>query len=97
MISYTEVRNAYNNLYKEMRNYIWDIPVVEALVDLELASYQTCLDMSKVETCFNALKREVLTYVDDPDLVSAFDKFQSLIDKHEDPYVKLFRVSEVLV
>lgn len=97
MISYTEVRNAYDNLYVEMRKYIWSIPVVEALVDLEVASYQTCLDMNRVAACFNKLKKEVEPLVDDEYLTKAFDKFQNIIDKHEDPYVKLYRVSEVLV
>ena len=97
MIAYTEIRKAYNDLYREMRRYYWDPITVEALVDLEVASYQTCLDMPKVSSCLNALNKCIFEIArEDEDLQKAYDKFKELVDKNEDPYVKIYRVSEVI-
>lgn len=97
MVSCQDVRNCYNDLYKEYRRYIWGIREVAALVDLELASYETCLDVARVKDKLQVLKQLTLTTIQEDDsLKKAIDAFESLLEEETMSYSKIYRVTEVL-
>ena len=95
MISSSEIQSAYNDLYKEIRKYIWGFDAVNALADLEIASYTACADVYEIKKRLDLLHmyaKEVER--DDEDLKSAFDAFYKLLDDQSDVYVKLLKVKE---
>jgi len=97
MISYADIQNSYNKLYKEVRKYLWDFPAVEALADLEIACYRTCQDLPEIS---QALDKFLLyahdIQVEDEDLDKAVINFQKLINSDDTTYVKLNKVNEVI-
>lgn len=98
MISSQEIQQAYNDLYVEMRNYIWSFPVVNILAEFEIACYETCPDLDKVRKLFDALKREVTEVLrEDDTFKDAFDAFESLVKDADEVYAKLYQVDEVMV
>lgn len=95
MISSSEIQSTYNDLYKEIRKYIWGFDAVNALADLEIASYKACSDIYEIKKCLDKMHsyaREVER--EDEDLKSAFDAFYKLLDDQSDVYVKLLKVKE---
>lgn len=97
MVNCQEVRTCYNNLYKEYRRYIWGIREVAALVDLELASYETCLDVAQVKQKLNNLKVLTESVIrQDDDLKKAVDAFEAKLEDETMSYSNLYRVTEVL-
>lgn len=98
MINNADVRLAYNNLYKEIRKYMWEFPAVEALADFEIACYKTCLDLYEVRDTFNQLFlyiRDIAS--EDEDMQESIDKLQDLINSSDTYYSDLYKVGEVLV
>ena len=59
MIAATTFQNAYNNLYLQMYNYIWEFRIVEKLADLEISVYRVFPDIEDVKHKYNELKRAV--------------------------------------
>lgn len=97
MVNCQDVRNCYNDLYKEYRKYIWGIREVAALVDLELASYETCLDVAKVKDKLQLLKQLTLSIVQEDDsLKKSIDAFEETLEDETISYSKIYRVTEVL-
>ena len=97
MISVMDIQSAYNNLYSEMRKYIWDFSTVSKLADLEISAYQTMPSVSDIKNNLNKLKqdtREVQS--DDSELKKAFEDFENLLDSDDTPYKKLYQVDEVI-
>ena len=98
MISSAELQNAYNNFYKEMRKYIWDLDVVEILADLEVTVYDAFVDREKLASVLSNIEREIRDYFeDDEDLENAFTELRELSENEDDQYVPLFKVNEVLI
>ena len=97
MINCTKIQHQYNRLYKELRKYIWDFEVVEAIADLEIECYKTCQDLNLIRNVFNVLKYYVqdVAYYDE-DLAKSMDKFEELISSDDTPYAKLWQVTEVI-
>ena len=97
MISYADIRNAYIDLYREMRRYIWDFRIVEQLVEVEIDSFQTCVDMDKLREDLRILRQHINEVIsDDEDLKDAIDAFQDIVDNETETFAKLYQVSEVL-
>lgn len=97
MISSADIQYAYNDLYAQMRKYIWGYETVEALADLEIATYLRCPELSDIRRYFNILMmltRDV--QIKDEELTTAFDKFQELIDQDDMIFNKLYSVDEVV-
>lgn len=97
MISYADIQIAYNNLYKEARKYIWGFSAVEALSDLEVATYQTCPDLVSIRSAlyrFRQYASDILP--EDDDFTKAFDRFQDLVNGDDSVYAKLNQVKEVI-
>ena len=97
MINFADIQVAYNNLYKQVRKYLWDFQAVEALADLEIACYRTCQDLQEISSALNRFVTYTLEVRrEDADLDKAINDLQSLIDSDTSTYAKLNRVNEVI-
>lgn len=97
MISFADIQVAYNNLYKQIRKYLWDFQAVEALADLEIACYRTCQDLQEISSALNRFVTYTLEVRrEDADLDKAINDLQSLINSDTSTYAKLNRVNEVI-
>lgn len=97
MINCAEIRNEYNRLYTEVRRYIWSFHAVEALADLEIACYETCLNMENVRKAFYRFRQYAMEAMyADIDLSKAFNRFEKLMNSDDTSFAKLTKVEEVL-
>lgn len=97
MISNSELQLAYNDLYVQVRKYIWDFYTVNLLAELEVQTYTTCPDMNKLRSAFHEFKQSIFsTLKEDEDLRAAVDAFEELIDSDDATYAKLTKVNEVI-
>lgn len=97
MISSLELQAKYNNLYEQIRKYIWRFDVVNSLADLEIEVYKSFPDINQVRKYFYALNYGVSdTARDDEDLKSALDSFKDMIESDDDIYTNILRVNEVI-
>lgn len=97
MISNTELQNAYVELYKILRNYIWDYNTVVKIADLEIACFQTCPNLGEVKFQLSRLKLSCINTIhEDEDLLGAFDEFDELLNSSNTYYVKIDKVNEVI-
>lgn len=97
MISVMDIQSAYNNLYTEMRKYIWDFDTVSKLVDLEISAYQTMPCIEDIKRNIDKLRQDTREAEKaNVELKDAFDKFSELIESDDTPYKKLYQVDEVI-
>lgn len=100
VITSKDLQNAYINLYKELRRYVWVYPAVKALVDLEVSIFSRFPDISTIKHNLNTMYDFAKNIgKDDEDLMDAFyDVFTLLEDtNNDDVYADIFKVEEVLV
>lgn len=97
MILSTSLQNAYVDMYKEVRNYIWGIDVVEKLAELELSVYQALPDITDIKKKFNTFYSYVKTTAkEDNELQGALQAFRDMLDSADDVALKLTKVQEVI-
>lgn len=97
MISCYDLQNRYVNLYKNLRNYIWDFETVKCIANLEIACYELFPDIRDVRSCLSKLKLRIQDiYKEDKELASSFDALQNIADSDDSTYCKLNQVTEVL-
>lgn len=83
MIAAAMIQQAYIDLYKQIRNYIWDYDTVVKLAELEVAAYMAFPDIDKVRYALDQLKMELNSsdvYAEDEDLQKAVDDFSETLD-----------------
>jgi hypothetical protein len=99
MITSNEIQLAYIDLYKCLRNYIWDFETVESIANLEVASYKRFPNISEILICLHILKNNVRFKLDEKDeeLDTAFDSFEQLLDSTDEVYASLKSFHEVNV
>lgn len=97
MFNNMDIQNAYVTLYKELRRYIWGFDIVDAIAELEVASYRTCPDIDEVRGKYNQLEY-LVKYVaeDDERLQKAMNDFNDVINSGETTYAILRKVNEVI-
>lgn len=97
MLNISELKTAYNRIYRYIRAYEWDFVTVKALADLEISVYKSFPDMNEVRSNFNLLCSLIrnVSYQDD-DLCNAIDSFSNLVSE-DCVYSKLYQVTEVLL
>lgn len=96
LINNVDFQNCYVELYKCLREYIWDFDTVCQIADLELACYKTFPSIQEIQSCLNRLRSSVYNVVsEDNDMKDAFDAFRDVLD-HTDTYSDIYRVSEVI-
>lgn len=96
MVSSALIHNSYNELYKAMRKYVWDFPVVSALADLEVSTYKKFQDLSDTKTKFYRLRSLIVDmFPIDEELKNVYDAFEEILENTE-VFVKINKVEEVL-
>ena len=97
MLNCADIQVGYNRLYKQVRRYIWSFQAVEALADLEIACYETCLDLDRVRQAFTRFRQYALeTMYEDEELSKEFERFENLINSDDVPYANLYQIEEVI-
>ena len=99
MIAAAILQSAYNDLYKELRNYIWDYNTVEKLADLETAVYMVFPNLDNVRHALNRLETEVRAsdiYEDDEQLQRVIERFENKLDGVDAIYYGLDVPQEVI-
>lgn len=97
MIGNKELQSKYNDMYIQLRNYIWDFDTVEALADVEIETYTTFPDMKRLRSKFNSIFTDVRDiYLEDEDLKKAVDTFKEFIESDDDSWARIKQVREVI-
>ena len=97
MVSTTEYRLLYNDLYEQMRKYIWDIDVVYALAEVEIESYKTFPDINELRNKVDDLKYLISGYdLDDDDLMKALDAYEDYYDEQDKLFYEITRFEGVI-
>ena len=95
MISTFRLQQAYINLYKQFRNYIWDYNKVEMLANLEMAIFKACPDITECKMLFNTLKINIQDIVsEDEDFKEVIDDFSELLDSDTEIYCPITVIKE---
>lgn len=97
MIGNKELQSKYNDMYIQLRNYIWDFNTIEALADVEIEVYTTFPNMKRLRSKFKALLIDIRDiYLEDGDLKKAVDTFKDFIESDEDSWARIKQVREVI-
>lgn len=90
MISSTDIKRSYINLYKNLRNYFWDYYTVCDIVNLEKAVLTRFPDSDMLRYYASRLDSATRNVqLEDDDLKSAFDKFKAMLNEDECGYAYL--------
>lgn len=98
LINSASFRSAYEKFYKEMRNYLWDLNTLNILADIEVATYQSFIDVAELEVKLRKLQQIIRPIMEDDEyLEDAFNAFNELAEDAKDAklYCKLYQVEEV--
>lgn len=83
MIAAAIIQSAYNDLYKQLRNYIWEYETVVKIANLEVASYMAFPDIDDIRRAYSELKSDVVSsdiWSDDKELQKSMDRFEEKLD-----------------
>lgn len=83
MIAAAIIQSAYNDLYKQLRNYIWEYETVVKIANLEVASYMAFPDIDDIRRAYSELKSDVTSsdvWSDDKELQKSMDRFEEKLD-----------------
>jgi len=95
MISSNRLQDCYVNLYICLREYIWDLEVVEIISELEIETYRVFPDTAKIGKWLSKLKREIRSdgVSNDDKLQDVIDEFESVLSNANDMYATLKSVN----
>ena len=92
------LQSKYVNLYQALRNYIWNIDMIDAVADLETSVYAAFPNVDDIQRNIQKVEsyaRDIL--FDDEEMQACFAAFKEMIpDSSEDVYCKLAQVKEVI-
>lgn len=96
MLDVADIKIAYNNLYKQIRKYMWEFPAVEALADLEVECYKTCPSLDNISKELNRLYYYLTSVIsEDDELKLAYESLRDIISSNDTTYSKLGIMKEV--
>lgn len=76
-----DIQRAYNKVYSAMRQYTWNMSVVEKLADVEARTYEAFVDCEELEKSLRQLELAVSSVLrDDEEMQKAFDDFKAVIE-----------------
>lgn len=98
MIDTQAIKQAYIDLYVELRRYIWDIDTVECLAEFEGECYKAFPDIKSLRFKFDKLNQCISsTSAKDEELKKAIAAFRETIDESDaSVYSRLQKVEEVI-
>ena len=100
MIAAAILQSAYNDLYTQLRNYIWDYETVVKIADLEVATYMAFPDIDNIRRAFSKLSVDIKDsdiYSDDEELQRALDDFDEKLQGADQLFYRLEVPKEVEV
>ena len=98
MIAAAIIQSAYNELYKQLRNYIWDYDTVVKIAELEAATYMAFPDLEKIRICASQLDTELRAsdvYDEDEALQAAMKTFDEQLEGADAVYYGLVVPQEI--
>lgn len=97
MISSTRIQQYYNDLYKCLRNYLWEYRVVKEICDLELACYQALPNLNDIKYALRRVKQFAINIlIEDEELKESFETFENFIAEEDDVYVRIKFTEDVV-
>lgn len=89
----------YNELYSNMRKYIWDYDTVATLVDVESETYRRFPNMDQLRRFTSNLKSRIIgtsAYKDDDAFRQSLETFEESINDEDDLYAGIAVFKEVI-
>lgn len=83
LMSFNELQNRYIQLYKLLRNYIWEYDIVELIADLEVLTFTAFTDKEELKKALDALERAVRftdVWKQDEQMQEQFGAFRDALD-----------------
>ena len=101
MINSYELQTAYVNLYRCLRDYIWDYDVVVEWAEVETKIFSAFPDISNLQNIVKKFYRSISeslqrTNIKDAKIENAFQKIFKLLSDSDDIYLKITLPREVL-
>jgi len=97
MLTSPNLQQAYVEMYKALREYIWEFRTVETLANLEIETFVAFPNLLKVKQLYSELKlltNEVAA--EDKELEKSMKKFGDLLENVNSLYLKPYIVNEVI-
>lgn len=97
MLTSPNLQQAYIDMYKALREYIWEFRTVETLANLEIETFVAFPNLLKVKQLYSELKlltNEVAA--EDKELEKSMKKFGDLLENVNSLYLKPYVVNEVI-
>lgn len=96
MLDFIDLKTYYIDMYKEIRNYIWDFNTVECLAELEISVYRRFPDLHEIRDKFKRFYSCISNIcLDDEDLDNAVTSFKNLINSTNETYARIMQPQEV--
>ena len=91
MINSVHIQQSYNNLYKELRRYLWNYNVIEDICELELSCYKAFPSIQDIKNALQHLLSSIsVEYRVDQELQEAVEDLKALIEQEDDDiFIKL--------
>lgn len=83
LMSFNELQNRYIQLYKLLRNYIWEYDIVELIADLEVLTFTAFTDKEELKKALDALERAIRftdVWKQDEQMQEQFSAFRDALD-----------------
>lgn len=97
MQSSNDLQVKYINLYKYLREYIWDFNTAEMIADLEVSISAAFPDRDDVKKNLDNLYRRIKDFFDeDEELKKAYEELNKLVESEDKFYGKIGKVNEVI-
>lgn len=92
-----DLQNKYTELYKQLREYIWDFKTVEIIAELEIAVATAFPDRDDVRKNLKNLYYQIKDYFEEnEEMKSAYEEFNNYVESEDTFYGKLGKVNEVI-
>lgn len=96
MLNSSQLKNAYNYLYEQMRKYIWNFDTVKLLAEIEVSCYTAFPNINELKYKCDRLQFAIKPIAqDDEDLQKSLDELVELLDS-DSIFMKLDSVEEVI-
>lgn len=96
MTDVNSIQTAYQDLYVQLRRYIWDFDVVCMIADVEVESFKMMPSIPAVKGRLDLLKSRIFDIIrEDEDLKKAVDKFYEVLNSGTECFARLQKVTEV--
>lgn len=96
MILGSDIQFIYIELYSELRKYILDLNIVEALADLEVETYKLFPDIDRLSEYINKLRYFIHDTISDKEVDKWINEFIEVLNSDTDLYANLVKFTEVI-